>query len=247
MKYQYEYEIKYQEVDFNRRLRLYVLENYLLETAGAIADELGFGIKYLYPQGLTWILTRLSVEMTYFPTHGEKVVFETWIEQNAHAISTRNFRIYLKQDNGELRQIGQCKSQWAVLSLEKREIVNIFDREVFTTNVDGEVLEMSRPARIMPAAEPTGMVPHIVQYSDVDYNRHCNSCKYLENMLNAYRPDWAGKRVRLDINYQREVKMGKPLDTYYLVQPDGVQYVQKNETGENACSAKITISDNTDC
>ena len=69
----------------------------------------------------------------------------------------------------------------------------------------------------------------------------------MENMLNAYRPDWAGKCVRLDINYQREVKMGKPLDTYYLVQPDGVQYIQKNEAGENACSAKITISDNTDC
>ena len=50
MKYKYEYEIKYQEVDFNRRLRLYVLENYLLETAGRVADELGFGIKYLYPE-----------------------------------------------------------------------------------------------------------------------------------------------------------------------------------------------------
>lgn len=247
MKYQYEYTVKYQEVDFNRRVRLYVVENYLLETAGTCADDVGFGLRYLNPQGLTWILTRLSVELDYFPTHGETMVFETWVEQNAHAISTRNFRIYLKQANGELRQIGQCKSQWAVLSLEKREIVNVFDREIFTSNVDGEVLEMARPARIMPIAEPTGMVPHIVQYSDVDHNGHCNSCKYLESMLNAYRPDWAGKRVRLDINYQREVKMGKPLDTYYLVQPDGVQYIQKNEAGENACSAKITISDNTDC
>lgn len=242
MKYKYEYEIKYQEVDFNRRLRLYVLENYLLETAGRVADELGFGIKYLYPEGLTWILTRLSVEMTYFPTHGETMVFETWIEQNAHMISTRNFRLYLKQADGELRLIGICKSQWAVLSLDKREIVNVFDRDVFTSNVDGEVLEMARPARIMPIAEPTGVVPHIVQYSDVDYNRHCNSCKYLETMLNAYRPDWAGKNVRLDINYQREVKMGLPLNTHYLIMQDGVEYIQKNEAGENACTAKITIN-----
>ena len=179
--------------------------------------------------------------MTYFPTHGETMVFETWIEQNAHMISTRNFRLYLKQADGELRLIGICKSQWAVLSLDKREIVNVFDRDVFTSNVDGEILEMARPARIMPIAEPTGVVPHIVQYSDVDYNRHCNSCKYLETMLNAYRPDWAGKNVRLDINYQREVKMGLPLNTHYLIMQDGVEYIQKNEAGENACTAKITI------
>lgn len=242
MKHTYEYEIKYQEVDFNRRLRLYVLENYLLETAGRMADEAGYGIKYLYPEGLTWILTRMSIEMDYFPTHGETMVFETWIEQNAHCLSTRNFRLYLKEADGALRQIGKCKSQWAVLSLEKREIVNVFDRPVFRDNVDGEVMEMSRPARIRPITEPTGMVPHIVQYSDVDYNRHCNSCKYLENMLNAYRPDWAGKHVRLDINYQREVKLGLPLDTYYLLMPDGVEYIQKNQAGENACTARISIT-----
>lgn len=241
MKYQYEYEIKYQEVDFNRRLRLYILENYLLETAGKVADELGFGIKYLFPQGLTWILTRLSVEMTYFPTHGETMVFETWIEQNAHAISTRDFRIFLKQEDGTLQPIGVCKSQWAVLSLDKREIVNIFDREVFQNHVDGEILEMARPARTAAIQEPTGIVPHTVQYSDVDYNKHCNSCKYLENMLNAYRPDWAGKQVRLDIAYHHEVKLGLPLDTWYLVQDDGVVYNQRNQEGVTACTAKVTI------
>ena len=40
MKYYYEFEVKYQDVDANRKLRLYVLENYLLEVAGKCADEL---------------------------------------------------------------------------------------------------------------------------------------------------------------------------------------------------------------
>lgn len=237
MKYSYDYEIKYQEVDGKKKLRLFNLENYLLEVAGTVADELGFGIANLHPKGLTWILTRLSVEMYELPTHCEKVRFETWIESNAHMLSTRDFRIY----SGD-KLIGQCKSVWAVLDLEKREIVNIFDDPIFEGCVDGEVLDMPR-VRMTTIPEPTGCVPHKVVYSDIDYNGHCNSCRYLQAMTDAYLPDYYGKKVRLDINYSKEAMLGETLQTNYLITEDGVQYQQKNEAGETSCSAKITIND----
>jgi len=235
MKYNYEYEIKYQEVDGKKRLRLFNLENYLLEVAGTVADELGFGIQVLHPRGLTWILTRLSVEMYEMPTHCEKVRFETWIENNVHMLSTRNFRIY----SGD-KLIGQCKSVWAVLDLEKREIVNCFDDPIFEGCVDGEVIEMPR-VRMTTIPEPTGCAPHKIVYSDIDYNGHCNSCRYLQAMTDAYLPNYYGKTVRLDINYSKEAMLGETLMTNYLVTEDGVQYQQKNENGETSCSAKITI------
>ena len=235
MKYHYEYEIKYQEVDGEKKLRLFNLENYLLEVAGTVADELGFGIAKLHPRGLTWILTRLSVEMYELPTHCEKVRFETWIESNAHMLSTRDFRIY----SGD-KLIGQCKSVWAVLDLAKREIVNIFDAPMFEGCVDGEVIEMNR-VRMTTIPEPTGIVPHKVVYSDIDYNGHCNSCRYLQAMTDAYLPDYYGKKVRLDINYQKEAMLGEELQTLYLVTEDGVQYQQKNPHGETSCSAKVSF------
>ena len=235
MKYNYEYEIKYQEVDGKKRLRLFNLENYLLEVAGTVADELGSGIQVLHPRGLTWILTRLSVEMYEMPTHCEKVRFETWIENNVHMLSTRNFRIY----SGD-KLIGQCKSVWAVLDLEKREIVNCFDDPIFEGCVDGEVIEMPR-VRMTTIPEPTGSAPHKIVYSDIDYNGHCNSCRYLQAMTDAYLPNYYGKTVRLDINYSKEAMLGETLMTNYLVTEDGVQYQQKNENGETSCSAKITI------
>lgn len=235
MKYSYDFEIKYQEVDGKKRLRLFNLENYLLEVAGTVADELGFGIKVLHPRGVTWILTRLSVEMYEMPTHCEKIRIETWIEGNAHMLSTRDFRIY----SGE-KLIGQCKSVWAVLDLVKREIVNIFDDPIFEGCVDGEVLDMQR-VRMTTIPEPTGCAPHKVVYSDIDYNGHCNSCRYLQAMTDAYLPDYYGKKVRLDINYSKEAMLGETLQTYYLVTEDGVQYQQKNEAGETSCSAKISV------
>ena len=247
MKYNYEYEIKYQEVDGKKKLRLFNLENYLLEVAGTVADELGFGIAKLHPRGLTWILTRLSVEMYELPTHCEKVRFETWIESNAHMLSTRDFRIYkpnpdnvLKGREEEWILIGQCKSVWAVLDLEKREIVNIFDDPMFEGCVDGEVIEMNR-VRMTTIPDPTGIAPHKVVYSDIDYNGHCNSCRYLQAMTDAYLPDYYGKKVRLDINYQKEAMLGEELQTLYLVTEDGVQYQQKNQHGETSCSAKVSI------
>ena len=237
MKYNYEYEIKYQEVDGKKRLRLFNLENYLLEVAGTVADELGFGIQVLQPRGLTWILTRLSVEMYELPTHCEKVRFETWIESNVHMLSTRDYRIY----SGD-KLIGQCKSVWAVLDMEKREIVNVFDDPIFADSVDGEVIEMTR-VRMTTIPEPTGCEPHKVVYSDIDYNGHCNSCRYLQAMTDAYLPDYYGKKVRLDIHYSKEAMLGETLQTHYLITEDGVQYQQKNESGETSCSAKITIND----
>ncbi|MBR7154149.1 MAG: hypothetical protein IKD12_02430 [Paludibacteraceae bacterium] len=237
MKYSYEYEIKYQEVDGRKKLRLFNLENYLLEVAGIVADELGFGIRVLHPKGLTWILTRLSVEMDELPTHCEKIRIETWIESNVHMLSTRDFRIY----SGD-KLIGRCKSVWAVLDLEKREIVNCFDNPIFEGAVDGEVLDMPR-VRMTTIPEPTGCMPHKIVYSDIDYNGHCNSCRYLQAMTDAYLPDYYGKRVRLDINYSKEAMLGETLMTNYLVSEDGVQYQQKNETGETSCSAKLSIYD----
>lgn len=235
MKYNYEYEIKYQEVDDKKKLRLFNLENYLLEVAGTVADDLGFGIAALHPRGLTWILTRLSVEMYELPTHCEKIRFETWIESNAHMLSTRDYRIY----SGE-KLIGQCKSVWAVLDMEKREIVNCFDDPIFKDCVDGEVIDMPR-VRMTTIPEPTGSAPHKIVYSDIDYNSHCNSCRYLQAMTDAYLPSYYGRKVRLDINYSKEAMLGETLTTHYLVTEDGVQYQQKNEAGETSCSAKITI------
>ena len=235
MKYSYDYEIKYQEVDVQRKLRLYNLENYLLEVAGTVADSLNFGIARLHPMGLTWILTRMSIEMFELPTHCDRIRIETWIESSAHMLSSRNFRIY----KGE-KLIGQVKSVWAVLDMEKREIVNIFDHPMFDNSIDGEVIEMAR-VRMTTIPEPTGVVAHKVVYSDIDYNGHCNSCRYLQAMTDAYLPDYYGKKVRLDINYSKEAMLGETLQTYYLVTADGVQYQQKNEAGETSCSAKITI------
>lgn len=258
MKYRYNYIVQYQDVDDTRCMRLYTLENHLLNVAGVVADELGFGIQALLPYNYTWIITHLNLEMLYLPTHGDELVVETWIEQNAHMLSVRDFRIYIKvSGSDELRMIGSAKTVWAILDHTKREIVNVFDDPMFANTVDGEVLKMARAQRLMPidiekAKEEedvlmTEEVEHVIQYSDMDYNCHCNSCKYLEWMLNARRMQNNRKPFRLDINYVKELYLNDLMVTKVVEKEGSVQYQQVDANGISCCNARITQIYNLSC
>ncbi len=240
MKYTYTLPVSYQEVDTTRRWRLYNLENRLLQTAGDVADRLGFGIKQLLPYGYTWILSRMDIEMQALPVHGEMVTIETWIERNAHMLSTRDYRFYKGSDtDGEV--IGRVKSVWAVLDLKTRQAVNAFDLPMFADSEDGEELVLPRLPRMMPLSDvPTAFTSRVV-YSDLDYNGHCNSCKYLEHMLNVHRPDFLNEPVplRLSIQYSREIKEGDDYAIRFSDTGDSCRWQILNGEGEISASARL--------
>ncbi len=259
MKYRHSIIVPYQDVDATRRLRLYTMENYLLNIAGKVADEMGIGIPVLLPMNYTWIITHMNMEMLYLPKHGEEMIIETWIEHNAHMLSVRDFRIYLKVTDAKTQThklIGCAKSVLAVLDLASREIVNIFDHEMFDGAVDGEVLNMARAPRLKPILlddlEDTevlqaGEILHEIQYSDVDYNRHCNSCKYLEWMVNAVQAYDNQQPFRLDINYVKELYQGDKMWTRFLKVDDSVQYQQVDDNGVSCCNARIARIEKLSC
>ena len=255
MKYRHTIIVPYQDVDASRRLRLYSMENYLLNIAGKVADEMGIGIPVLLPMNYTLIITHLNMEMLYLPKHGEEMIVETWIERNAHMLSVRDFRIYQPQADGTERLIGCAKTVWAVLDLTSREIVNIFDHDIFKDAVDGEALNMARAPRLRPIqlddiedeGGVAGEVLHEIQYSDVDYNCHCNSCKYLEWMVNAVQAFDNQKPFRLDINYVKELYQGDVMYTRFLKTENAVRYQQVDENGATCCSAMITQIENVSC
>ena len=257
MKYRHTIIVPYQDVDATRRLRLYAMENYLLNIAGKVADEMGIGIPALLPMNYTWIITHMNMEMLFLPKHGEELIVETWIERNAHMLSVRDFRIYQKQADGLELLVGCAKSVWAVLNLQSREIVNIFDHPMFEGAVDGEVLNMARAPRFKPIslddleddvqAMKAGEVLHEIQYSDVDYNCHCNSCKYLEWMVNAVKAFDNQKPFRLDINYVKELYQGDTMWTRFVKTDNAVQYQQVDENGITCCNAMISQIEKIGC
>ena len=100
--------------------------------------------------------------------------------------------------------------------------------------------------------EDGGYHLHKVVYSDIDYNGHCNSCKYLEFMLNVCEPvelkkglppqvsgASADNTLRIDIKYAKEIHRGDKVDIFYKKQPDEINYEIRTSEGEVSCQARI--------
>jgi len=232
----YTYTVQYQEIDASRRLRLHTLENYLLNAAGNSADEYGIGSHNLNPRGFTWVLIRLSMEIDDLPTQGDELTIETWVTSNKHMLSERCFRMY---KNGIF--FGQANSSWAIINLKSRSLENLFEEKAFLDYPFEPSLEIAPASQIRPLkiAEEKA-VSYTIQYTDVDYNNHCNSTKYVEMMLNTY-PKLATLPVkRLDIIYSKEVRFGEKVTICFgNLETSMLQFEIRNSAGDISCSMRV--------
>ncbi len=235
LKFQYDYPIQYQEVDGARYLRLYTLENYLLNSAGLAADTLGIGSKWLTPQDMTWVLTNITMEINQLPKYNQTLTVETWVEDFAHMLSPRNYTLYV---DGE--KAGQVRTVWAVISLLDRTIQNIFDYPEFESIERGEKIAIPRIRHGKPLEDSDGIWKHTIEYSDIDYNQHCNSCKYLEFMLNAHQPAFLGEPMILDLKYAKELHKGEEIRVVYKIMDEQtIRYEIRTITEDTLCVSAI--------
>lgn len=224
----YTYKIQHQDVDGNRRLRLNLLENYLLNACGQHADSMGVGYHYLLQQNKAWVLVHFSVEMDYIPTVDDIIEVDTWMCGFSHMLSPRSWVIRC-----DGKEIGRANSVWTVIDLTTREMVNVFDQEAFShaeikpelplkTRSRVPLLTPDSAYKIAPDAKLQSTT-HEVVYSDIDYNGHCNSCRYVEIMLNALSGFPKGF-TRMDVTYQKEAHMGEVLTIRWLRIESGILF-----------------------
>ena len=241
MKHLFNFTVQHANVDASRHMRLCDLEHYILEAAGTSASRFGLKTDMLVEKyNATWVLTRLTIVADYLPTYDDEIIVETWIEGNAHMFSMRNFRIYLKKGE-EKFLIGKCSSVWTLLNLTTRAVdTAAFHDPVWEGIIDGEKLDLPRAKRLGTIEEPTSEMPHTIHYTDLDYNNHCNSIKYLQFMLNADDSLTGIYPIRLDMNYAKEVHKGDAIRVQVQEQPDALQYCILTPSGEISCTALLT-------
>lgn len=201
-------------VDFSGHLFLGVLGNHLLNAAGRHSHNRGWGIDHLNQVHYTWVLSRLTIELSEMPAQYEHVEVETWVESVLKLFTERNFAIRNADDG---RIYGYARSIWAMIDTTSRKPANLL------TLHDGDILRYVIPADEKPcpinrhstirvnAGQPLRRVP--TYYSDVDINGHINSIKYIEHILDLYgREQFEQRRLqRFEIAYKTEAHMGDEL------------------------------------
>ena len=212
------YKVEPQSLDFTSRLKSPALMMSALNAAGADAHNKGFDYVDMEQDDNTWVLSRMAIEVQYRPRQYSDYEIETWISGYNRLLSTRNFRIY----DEEGRQFATMTSMWAMLNVKTRSAVDL----TRTADVHDKYMVQEEP----PCAAPCRLrgvsggeeFRHTVRYSDIDFNRHMNTIRYVEIIfdhlpIEAIAED---RPFRLDLHFLREAVYGEVL-TIATVEEEG--------------------------
>ena len=235
----FRYKVDPRRVDFTERASISSMCDIILEAAGEDAYKRGFGIDVLAERNLGWVLSRMCVELDYMPAEYSEFTIRTWISDYNRLASTRNFT--LTDDEG--RMFGRAVSQWCMLDFSTRmpADVNLLARMHEGVMVDAPS-PCERPRRIAAVgSEPTAK--HRVVYSDIDFNRHMNTLRYIDMVCDLLPIDELERlnAVRVDMNFMRESRYGDVLSLCVDRRDDACAFEYRSGEGEALCRISLEL------
>lgn len=208
----YPHRVDPQWVDFTMRASIAALTNAVLSVAGRDAQIKGFGTDTLNKENFSWVLLRMAVEFDRRPEQYTDFTITTWVSDYGRMMSTRNFTV---QDS-EGREFGRVVTQWCMIDLTSRRPIDLTTPTI-AENYGKYLVECPSPTEApkrLGAIEPQTKVTRNVVYSDIDFNRHVNTLRYLEMMLDRLPIESfvEDRPLRLDVNFQHECRYGQELE-----------------------------------
>mgnify|MGYP001025121988 CR=1 FL=1 len=200
------YKVHPKDVDFAGRMTVVALGDYILQTAGEDADSRGFGVRDLEKRDSTWVLSRFAIETERTMSEHESFSITTWVESLDRIFTTRHHEVRDSSGNVTAR----ATTQWSVINRTTRSLVSIEWLDCATEPRD---IGISRPRRLRLAPSYSLEERHRVRYSDIDFNGHTNTTRYIGWMLDMVGMEKLERRTvkRLDANFIKESRYGETL------------------------------------
>ncbi len=225
------YHVEPQSLDFTSRVKAPEIIMSALNAAGADAHNKGFDYVDMEADDRTWVLSRMAIEVDFRPKQYSTYRIETWISNYNRLLSTRNFRIYDEQG----RQFAVMTSQWAMLDMKSRTSVDLSQTaDVHNKYMVDDPAPCDAPCRLR-GVQNDRYEEHRVRYSDIDFNCHFNTIRYLELIFDRLPIDAieADRPFRMDAHFLHESRLGDTLRVAWEEQPEGVQF--EISTEEHPC------------
>lgn len=223
------------------RMPITLLINRLIEVATLHADELGIGYATLVRHHQTWVLSRVAVEMTRYPAVNEHYSVTTWVCSLNRLFSERDFEIA----DGDGHIIGYARTVWAVLDTDTRRAADISHMEWVRRHIpQGRECPVEKPMRLGPLKEFTAS-HYRFTYCDLDVNRHVNSSRYIELLLNQWSLDFHdhNRLTRFEIAYIREAHYDEEVEVRLASRPDGQAVLAElTHDGSPLCRSLLAFS-----
>lgn len=193
------------ECNAEEEMPLTLIAQRVIEVATEHANILGVGYADLIKDNEAWVLSRLTIEMNRYPRVNENYTFITWIEGYNRHFSERNMEII--GENGEV--LGYVRTIWVAINIETRTATDISKLSAIATTVSDRPCPIEKQSRMRPLGDNADVYPHRFRYSDIDFNRHVNSVKYMEAILNRWDLE------HYDNNYIKRFEIAYLQETHY--------------------------------
>ncbi|XP_042483091.1 oleoyl-acyl carrier protein thioesterase 1, chloroplastic-like [Macadamia integrifolia] len=224
--YKRKFVVRWYEVGFNNTAAVIAITNLLqeagcshLQCTGYSKDGIGTG-DTMRKMHLIWVTTRMQIELHKYPTWGDVVEIETWLELG-RVTGKRDWII--RDATGAV--IGRATSKWAVMNQDTRRLQKMGKDELDdlpnycprTTRLAFPEENNSRMKKIPKLEEPAqystlGLKP---RRADLDMNQHVNNVTYigwvLESMPQEIIDTHEVQKVTLD--YRRECQQDDMVDS----------------------------------
>ncbi len=200
-----DYFLSAADCNAQQEISLPLLVQGLLDIATAHANALNVGYQRLLKDNNAWVLSRLSIELSHFPSVNKSYSLTTWVEDLNRHYSERIVEI---RDENEA-VIGYGRLTWVAINITTRrpaDLTPLLDDIVPSRNR----CPIERAPRMGAIGTPDRVSTYQFRYSDIDFNRHVNSTKYIQLILDRWGLDHFDHNqvCRFDISYHAEAHFG---------------------------------------
>ena len=192
----------------------------IIEVATEHADLLGVGFRDLRKHGDLWVLSRVAIEMKRYPRLLEDYTLTTWIEGYNRHFSERNIEI--RTADGTI--LGHARTIWVAINMQSRRPADLSYISYISQTVSDHPCPIPKQGKIRPAETPQIVHDYTFRISDIDINRHVNSTRYVELILNQMDlADFDSFFLqRFEIEYRREAHYGDTVEVDSSISDCGI-------------------------
>lgn len=191
-----------------REISIAHLVTLIIETATEHANSIGVGFDRLISHGMSWVLSRLSIELDAVPSINRRYKLVTWVESINRLYSERNFEI-VDVESGE--RLGYARTIWMAIDMESRRPADLSALHVLERYITDRPCPIAKQGKLLPVTAPTSEATYMFVTSDIDINRHVTTRRYIELIVDRWELGfWDANRVkRFDIAFRHEARYGE--------------------------------------
>jgi acyl-ACP thioesterase len=232
--FDHELPVRYHELDCHGNVSPVALLNYLQDTAGLHAAQLGISVSDLHKLGLTWVLSRIHLIVSRYPRARESVTIRTWPSIRTGLFICREFELAGAKEAA----IGKATTSWAVIKIANHRPVRLEGNlPPYPLHPHRAIVDDFTTLPKVPETSTSELSFRVLR-SDLDSNHHVNNAIFAGWALETVPDDIAsGPLTELEIAFRAEALYGDTILSRCVVIEPGLclhQIINKNDGRELA-------------